>query len=107
MPSVTPENLLLLINRLFLAGLILLMLGGFIIVLRSGFFSLFLEGVSKMKSMFFRQARVLESDLYAGKPGKDANKNSTLPKRVLLAALAPGSFLLLLSIGLTAYYYLV
>jgi len=102
---VTPETLLPVINRLFLAGLVLLMLGGVLIVIRSGFFNLFFKGFGKMKRLFFRQARVLESDLYAWKP--DNRKSSAPPKRVLLVILGPGALLLLLSVGLTFYYYLI
>ncbi|MGD8189399.1 DUF3899 domain-containing protein [Brevibacillus ginsengisoli] len=106
MPSVTPENLLLLINRLFLVGLMLLIMGGILIVLCSGFLSVFLQGFSKMKSLLLRQARVLESDFYARKLVLCANKNSILQKRVLFTLLGLGVFLLLLSAVLTVCYYL-
>ncbi|MET3291557.1 DUF3899 domain-containing protein [Brevibacillus fluminis] len=104
MSAVTPEVELLLINRLFLAGLVLLMFGGALIVLRSGLFQLFLQSFAKMKAMFFRQARVLESDFYRNRPIL-TEKSKHVYKRAVIGLLSIGTLLLLFSIGLTLHYY--
>lgn len=101
MTFATPEQLLLLIDRLFLTGLLLLMLAGILAIARSGFFKLFLTGFHKLKGLLFRKPRVLDSDLYG------TNETSTLAKRMLVLSLSVGAVLLLASIGLTVYYYTV
>lgn len=90
-------HMLSLINQSFLASLVLLMVSVAFIVLRSGFFTVFGIGFSRIKRFFFRKPRVMESDMYRQEKSNPYYRTSY----VLLGA---GSSVLLFSLTLTIFY---
>lgn len=96
-----------LIDQGFLWGLLLTMFGFALMVIFSGFFSLFTLGFKKIKRIFFRQPRVLESDLYAFAEGPENREQTDLMKQwCTYLPISVGLSLITFSIGLTVVYYL-
>ena len=90
-------QMLSLINQSFLTSLVLLMISAAFIVVRSGFFTVFSIGFSRIKRFFFRKPRVMDSDMYRQEKSNPYYRTSC----ILLGA---GSSVLLFSLTLTMFY---
>lgn len=92
------EAILTIINQFFLIGLITLIVGSCLYVIRSGFFHVFTVGFGKLKALFFRKPKELESDFFQLK--------RSLPTALVSALLiTAGCTVILFSLSLTFFYY--
>ncbi|TRY22511.1 DUF3899 domain-containing protein [Brevibacillus sp. LEMMJ03] len=103
--TVPAEALLAIINRSFLAGLCLLVLGVFALVVRSGFFTVFGAGFKRLQALFFRRPRVMESDWYTLDDPVFARKKETFVRIGTSLLLWGGAALVFFSVALTVWYY--
>lgn len=103
--TVPAEALLAIINRSFLAGLCLLVLGVFALVVRSGFFTVFGAGFKRLQALFFRRPRVMESDWYTLDDPVFARKKETFVRIGTSLLLWSGAALVFFSVALTVWYY--
>jgi hypothetical protein len=103
--TVPAEALLAIINRSFLAGLFLLVLGVFALVVRSGFFTVFGAGFKRLQALFFRRPRVMESDWYPPDDPVFARKKETFVRIGTSLLLWGGAALVFFSVALTVWYY--
>lgn len=99
------EALLTIINRSFLAGLFLLVLGCIALVVRSGFFTVFGAGFKRLQTLFFRRPRVMESDWYNLDDPVFARKKETFIRIGTSLLLWSGAALIVFSVALTVWYY--
>lgn len=103
--TVPAEALLAIINRSFLAGLFLLVLGVFALVVRSGVFAVFGAGFKRLQALFFRRPRVMESDWYSPDDPVFARKKETFVRIGTSLLLWGGAALVFFSVALTVWYY--
>ncbi|UYZ12466.1 MULTISPECIES: DUF3899 domain-containing protein [Brevibacillus] len=103
--TVPAEALLTIINRSFLAGLFLLVLGCIALVVRSGFFTVFGAGFKRLQALFFRRPRVMESDWYNLDDPVFARKKETFIRIGTSLLLWSGAALIVFSVALTVWYY--
>lgn len=103
--TVPAEALLAIINRSFLAGLCLLVLGVFALVVRSGFFTVFGAGFKRLQALFFRRPREMESDWYTLDDPVFARKKETFVRIGTSLLLWSGAALVFFSVALTVWYY--
>lgn len=99
------ESLLTIINRSFLAGLSLLVLGCISLVVRSGFFTVFGAGFKRLKTFFFRRPRVLESDWHNMVDTVFAPKKETFFRIGTSLLLWSGAALIVFSVAMLVWHF--
>lgn len=103
--TLLPPLLLSIINKSFLVGLFVLMVGCLALVVRSGFFIVFLRGFKQLKGMFFRKPRMMEDDLFQADDPAFQQKKETYARFGTHLLVTIGASLIVFSLVLTCFYY--